>query len=160
MIAALLFLLAAPRPAVLVDKVFEIPAMQWRYWDRPLSEAPALVGCEFAAETRDARARVVLVNRAELDQWLAGRDHEEIGSTPVGPRGMLHVAAHDPDAYVVIENRGPRPVAVHLRVFLDEPPVRYLSRERQLAVIAVSLGVFLAIATLSARKLLKAVGKG
>ena len=70
---------------------------------------------------------------------------------------MLRVAAHDPETYVVIENLGLRPAGVHLRVFLEEPPVRYLSRGRQLAVLAISFGVFFAIVSLSARKLLKAV---
>jgi hypothetical protein len=66
---------------------------------------------------------------------------------------------HDLDTYVAIENRGPQPVRVRLRVFMEQPRVRYLSRGRQLAVIAISFGVFFAIVSLSARKLLKAVRK-
>jgi hypothetical protein len=157
MIAALLFLLAAPPRVELVDKVFEIPAMQWRYWDHPLNAEPALLSCLFESERPDTRVRVALVSHMELEAWLGGRDHDEMGSTPVGPSGMLRVAAHDPETYAVIENLGPRPASVHLRVFLDEPPVRYLSRGRQLAVVAISFGVFFAIVSLSARKLLKAV---
>jgi hypothetical protein len=64
---------------------------------------------------------------------------------------------HDLDTYVAIENRAPRPVRVRLRVFLEQPQVRYLSRGRQLAVIVISFGVFFAIVSLSARKLLKAI---
>jgi hypothetical protein len=157
MIAALLFLLTAAPRVLLVDKVFEISAMQWRYWDHPLSSEPALLSCQFESERPDTRVRVALVSRRELDKWLRGRDHDEIGSTPPGPGGMLRVAAHDPETYVVIENLGLRPAGVHLRVFLEEPPVRYLSRGRQLAVLAISFGVFFAIVSLSARKLLKAV---
>jgi len=156
MIAALLFLLAASTRVDLVDKVFEIPAMQWRYWDHSLSAEPALLRCVFESERPDTRVRVALVSRKELDAWLSGRDHDEIGSTAAGPRGTLRAVAHDPDAYVVIENLGPRPASVHLRIFLDEPPVRYLSRGRQLAVVTISFGVFFAIVSLSARKLLKA----
>ena len=156
MIAALVFLAASPQ-VLLVDKVFEIPAVQWRYWDHSLSAEPALLSCQFESERPDTRVRVALVSRRELDAWLSGRDHDEIGSTPAGPSGMLRVAAHDPETYVVIENLGPRPARVHLRVLLDEPPVRYLSRGRRLAVVAISFGIFFAIVSLSARKLLKAV---
>ena len=141
MIAALLFLLATLPRVLLVDKVFEIPAMQWRYWDHSLSAEPALLSCQFESERPDTRVRVALVSRRELDAWLSGRDHDEIGSTPVGPRGVLQVAAHDPETYVVIENLGPRPASVHLRVFLDETAVRYLSRGRRLTVVAISFGV-------------------
>ena len=159
MIAALVFLAASPQ-VLLVDKVFEIPAMQWRYWDHSLSAGPALLSCYFESGRPDTRVRVALVSRGELDAWLSDRDHDEIGSTPVGPSGMLRVAAHDPETYVVIENLGPRPASVHLRVFLDEAAVRYLSRGRRLAVVAISFGVFFAIVSLSARKLLKAVRTG
>jgi hypothetical protein len=160
MIAALLLLLAASPRVLLVDKAFEIPARQWRYWDHSLSTEPALLSCQFESERPDTRVRVALVSRRELDAWLSGRDHDEIGSTPVGPSGMLEVAAHDPETYVVIENLGPRPASVHLRVFLDEAAVRYLSRGRRLAVVAISIGVFFAIVSLSARKLLKAIKPG
>ena len=64
---------------------------------------------------------------------------------------------HDPDTYVAIENRGPQPVRVRLRVFLEQPRVRYLSRGRQLAVILISFGVFFAIVSLSARKLMRSI---
>lgn len=158
--AALVFLLAASPRALPVDRVFEIPGMQWRYWDHPLNAEPALLSCQFVSERPDTRVRVSLISRAELDAWLSGRDHDELGSTPVGPSGMLRVAAHDPGTYVVIENRGPRAASVHLRVFLDEPSVRYLARGRQVTVVAISFGVFFAIVSLSARKLLKAVKAG
>jgi hypothetical protein len=64
---------------------------------------------------------------------------------------------HDPDTYVVIENQAARAARVRLRVYLEQPQVRYLSRGRQLAVIAISFGVFFAIVSLSARRLWKAI---
>ena len=93
MIAALLFLLATSPRAELVDKVFEIPARQWRYWDHALSTEPAELSCMFESGRPDTRVRVALVNRRELNAWLGGRDHDEIGSTPVGPSGVLRVVA-------------------------------------------------------------------
>jgi hypothetical protein len=152
-----LLLLAAASRAELVDRVFDIPAAQWRYWDHPLNEEPALLGCEYLCDTRDSRVRVVLVSHEELNAWLAGHEHDEIAATEPGARGSLRLAVHEPDAYVVIDNRGPKAARVRLRVYLEEPPVRYLSRQRQLAVILISFGMFFAIVTLSARKLLKAM---
>lgn len=157
MTAALLLLLAAWSRVALVDKVFEIPAGQWRYWDHALNDQPAVLGCQFESDVPGARVRVALLTHSELAAWLAGRDHEEIAATSAGPRGALQIAVHEPDAYVVIDNQGPQPANVHLRVFLDEPQVRRLSRQRKLAVILISFGVFFAIVVLSGRKFLRAV---
>jgi len=143
----------------LVNKVFDIPAGEWRYWDRPLAEEPALVSCEFQSASPGARVRVALVERDQLDAWLAGRDHQEVAATVAGQRGSLHLPLHDADVYVVIDNRGAQPASVRLGVFLEQPQVRTLSRGRQLAVILISFGVFFAAGSLSAMKLLKAIRK-
>jgi len=157
MIAALLSLLAVFAPVDLVDETFEIPAGDWRYVPRPLTQEPAMVDCVFQCGRPDAQVRLVLVSHAGLNAWRTGRDHDEIAATPAGPRGMLRTSVHDLDTYVAIENRAPQPVRVRLRVFLEQPRVRYLSRGRQLAVIVISFGVFFAIVSFSARKLLKAI---
>jgi hypothetical protein len=159
MIAALLFLLAALPGVDLVDENFEIPAGDWRYVPRPLTQQPAMVDCVFQSDRPDARVRLVLLSGADLNAWRMGRDHDEIATTAVGRGGTLRMPVHDLDTYVAIENRTPRPVRVRLRVFLERPQVRYLSRGRQLAVIVISFGVFFAIVSLSARKLLKAIGR-
>jgi hypothetical protein len=159
MIAALFFLLAAFSRVDQIDETFEIPARDWRYVPGPVTLQPAMVDCLFQSDRTDARVRLVLLSRADLNAWRVGRDHDEIAGTPAGPSGTLRMSIHDPDTYVAIENRAPRPVQVRLRVFLEEPDVRYLSRGRQLAVIVVSFGVFFAIVSLSARKLLKAARK-
>jgi len=157
MIAALLFLLAAFSRADRIDENFEIPANDWRYVPRPLTQQPAMVDCVFQSDRPDAQVRLVLLSHGDLNLWRTGRDHEEIATTPVGPRGTLRMSVHDADTYVAIENRAPRPVRVRLRVFLVQPQVRYLSRGRQLTVIVISFGVFFAIVSLSARKLLKSI---
>ena len=159
MIAALLFLLAAFARADLIDETFEIPASDWRYVPRPLTQQPAMLDCVFQSNRPDAQVRVVLLSHADLNAWRLGRDHEEIAATPAGPRGALRTSVHDVDTYVAIENRAPQPVQVRLRVSLEQPRVRYLSRSRQLAVIVISFGVFFAIVSFSARKLLKAIRK-
>lgn len=157
MIAALLFLLAlAPHPD-LIDEHFEIPASDWRYVPRAITQEPAMVDCVFQADRPDAQVRLVLLTHEDLNAWRLGRDHEEIAATPAGPSGMLRIPVHDLDTYVAVENRAPRPARVRLRVFQEQPRVRYLSQGRQLAVIIISFGVFFAIVTFSARKLLKAL---
>jgi hypothetical protein len=158
MIAALLFLLAFSARVEVVNESFEIPANDWRYVPRPVNVEPALVSCDFSSGPR-ARVSVALLSRSDLDARRAGRDYEEIAASPAGPRGMLRVAVHEPDAYLVIQNHAAESATVHLRVFLEEPQVRYLSRRRQLAVIVISFALFFAIVTLSARKLLKAIKK-
>jgi len=159
MIAALLILLAVFSHVDLVDETFEIPAHDWRYVPRPVTQQPAMVDCVFQSDRPDARVRLVLLSHADLNAWRVGRDHQEVAATPAGPRGVLRMSIHDLDTYVAIENRAPQPVRVRLRVFLEQPNVRYLSRSRQLAVIVISFGVFFAIVSLSARKLLKAIRK-
>jgi hypothetical protein len=158
MIAALLFLLAFSQ-VDLVDQTFEIPANDWRYLARPLTQEPAMADCIFQSDRPDAQVRLALLSAADLNLWRVAREHDEIASTPVGPRGTLRLSIHDADTYVAIENRSPRPARVRLRVFLEQPQVRYLSRGRQLTVILISFGVFFAIVSLSARKLLKAIGR-
>jgi len=158
MIAALL-LLAVFAQVDLIDETFEIPASDWRYVPRPLTQQPAMLDCVFQSDRPDAQVRVVLLSHADLNAWRVGRDHEEIAATPAGPRGALRTSVHDVDTYVAIENRAPQPVQVRLRVSLEQPRVRYLSRSRQLAVIVISFGVFFAIVSFSARKLLKAIRK-
>jgi hypothetical protein len=157
MIPALLFLLATFARVDTVDENFEIPARDWRYVPRPVTQEPAMVDCVFQAERPDAQVRLVLLTQADLSAWRVGRDHEEIAATPAGPRGALRTPVHDRDTYVAIENRAARSVRVRLRVFLEQQQVRYLSRGRQLAVIVISFGVFFAIVSLSARKLLRAI---
>ncbi len=154
---AVVLLLAAFSRVDLIDETFEVPASDWRYVPRPVTPEPAEVDCVFQSDRPDAQVRVVLLSHQDLNAWRVGHDHEEIISTPIGPRGVLRVPLHDVDSYLAIENRGSRPVRVRLRVFLEHPAVRYLSRGRQLAVILISFGVFFAIVSLSARKLLKSV---
>ncbi|HLY19177.1 MAG TPA: hypothetical protein VKR61_18240 [Bryobacteraceae bacterium] len=156
MIAALLLLAAFAR-VDLIDESVEIPASDWRYMPHPVSAEPGQLDCIFQADRPDARVRLVLLTQADLNLWREGHDHEETGATPVGPRGVLRLLVHDTGTFVAIENRGSQPVHVRLHVFLERPNVRYLSRNRQLAVILISFGVFFAIVTWSGRRLLRGI---
>jgi hypothetical protein len=157
MIAALLFLLAVSTRVELVNQDFSIPANdRWAVGD-PIDE-PAWVECDFKSSP-GARVRVVLLSREGWRAWLAGQGHDEIATTQVGFRGKLSQYVREPETSIVIDNLGYQPAKVHLHVLLKRPQVGYLSRGRQLAVIVISFGVFFAIVSLSARKILKAIGK-
>src|ERR1022692_3886834 len=99
MIAALLFLLAASSRVDLIDENFEIPASDWRYVPRALTQQPAMLNCVFQSDRPDARVRLVLLSQADLNAWRVGREHEEIATTPAGPRGTLRMSVHDADTY-------------------------------------------------------------
>ncbi len=157
MIAALLLLMTAFSHVDLVDETFEIPANDWRYVPRALTQEPAMVDCIYESDRRDAQVRVVLVSQEDLNLWRVGREHDEIATTPVGPRGTLRMSIHDPGSYIAVENRSAQLARVRLRVFLEQPHVQYLSRGRQLAVIAISFGVFFGIVVFSGRRLLRAI---
>jgi hypothetical protein len=157
MIAALLFLLAASSRVELINEDFVIPANdRWAVGD-PIKR-PAWVECDFRSQP-GARVRVVLLTSEAWHAWLAGQTHDEIAATAVESQGRLSQYVREPETSIVIHNLGDRPAKVHLRVLLEQPQVRYLSRSRQLTVIVISFGVFFAIVSLSARKLLKAIRK-
>jgi hypothetical protein len=155
MIAALVLWLAASPPLELVNQVFDIPARQWRYIEIPANPPGAVLNCEFQAS--GSEVRLVLAGRGQLNAWRAGRGPQGTAATPIAWRGSLRAAVREPDVDVAIDNSGPQPARVHLRVMREEPPVRYLSRARKLAVILISFGIFFAIVTFSARKLFKAI---
>jgi len=157
MIAALLFLLVASSRVELMNEDFAIPANdRWAVGD-PINRL-ASVECDFKSQP-GARVRVVLLSSEAWHAWLAGQSHDEIAATPVGSQGRLSQYVREPETSIVIQNLGGQPAKVHLRVFLEQPQVRYLSRGRQLTVIVISFGVFFAIVSLSARKLLKSIRK-
>ena len=117
--------------------------------------------CQFKVLSGNAGVRVTLVNRDALDQIREG-DRKPLESTPFRLEGSFQRLLSNPDEYaVVVENGGVGPVGVKLRVALDSseqglPRARYLSPERRLAVIGISLAAFLIVVIYSARKLLAA----
>lgn len=158
MVALLLLLAASWSRIQLVNEDFVIPAHdRWAVGD-PLTKA-GWVYLDFRAAPPGSQVRVVLVSRDDWHAWLANQEHDEIAATSFGPQGTLREYVHEPDLYVVIENRGAQPATVHLRVLLELPQVRVLSRGRQFAVIAISFALFFGIVSISAAKLLKAIKK-
>lgn len=159
-----LFLLAASGRVELVDQVFDIPAAVWRYVDEiALKQTPVLLDCDFESLTRGPGLRVALLSRADLDRLRGGHPHGFIAASPPLPQGRLEYLVRTPGEYaIVVDNRDGPAVQVRLRVSLDfssrgETQVRYLSRDRQLAVIVISFAVFFGIVFYSARRLLRAI---
>jgi hypothetical protein len=157
---ALILLLAASR-VELVDEVYQIPAREWRYVDLGLKQRPALVSAHFDTEGDTARVRLTLLRAEDLEKFREGLPHGTIDATSAGPRGTLSYDVPSPGDYVlVIDNDAASPAAVRLNVWLDfarhGPPMTQLSPHRQLAVVLISFGVFFAIVSFSARRLLRA----
>lgn len=159
---AALLLLLATGPQVLLDEVFNIPAAEWRYVPVVLNQLPVTLECQFRVVSGSAHVRAALANREGLERLRLSRSPEFLAATAFRAQGNFRYPVREPDEYaVILENsrEGGAPAVVELRVSLDfsargQPQVRYLSPQRRLVVILVSLAVFLAIVTYSGWKLL------
>ena len=149
---------------VLRDDVNVVPPGQWRYDEFILKDQiPATVDCVFRVDS-PAHAHIELVTRDDLREMLRGKPHEAIASAPGPQAGKLRQEIREPGSYalVIVNEDRRRPARVALRLSLDfsarlQTKARYLEPQRKLAVIVLSFAGFLAIVTLSARKLLGAV---
>lgn len=158
---ALLLLLAASRPIILTDDVYQLPADGWRWVRFDLHRQPANVECRFET-LGDGEARAELVSRAELELIRQHRIHDTLAFTDPAHKDSFSQYIQEPGEYaVVVENPGKGPVAVRLTVAMSfgQPVSRYLPRSRRLTVILVSFALFFAIVTFSARALLRAMKK-
>ena len=141
-----------------VDEVYELQANDWRYHDELglLKHRPARVTAFYHAQSNDARVRLALMSRDDLERLRSGAPHEDMAITQLSRTGMLNYDVPEAGDYViVVENQSAAPVSVRLRVRLQFSNVITLSRQRQLTVIAVSFLFFFATVTFSARRLLR-----
>jgi hypothetical protein len=156
-LAALLLLLAA-EPAVLRDEVTVLPAGQWRYDSFLLKDQiPATIDCTYVVAA-PGRVSVALMTRENLHSMLHGGEYETLAEAH-GGRLTREMTAPGEFAIVVKNEEKTREARVALRVTLDFSgrAARYLSPTRKLTVMVLSFFGFLAIVTLSARKLLIAM---
>jgi hypothetical protein len=156
---ALLLLLAASRPVVLTDDVYQIPAGEWRWVRFDIHHQPTTVQCRFeTVGTGEVEAE--LVSRQDLELIREHKSHDSLAATDTARTDSFSQYIGDPGEYaVVVENPGKSPVAARLTVALSfgQAESRYLPRDRQLAVILISSVTFFAIVTFSARALLRAI---
>jgi len=155
---ACLLLLAASTRVELADEEYQIPAGDWKWVEVNLRQQPATVIASYAVQTGSDQVRIALLARDDLDRLNEG---DLITATPRGKMGSFAYRVRDRDSYaILVDNRADkaRPATVRLRISVDfaRPRVTQLSRERQLAVVAISCLAFFAVVTYSARKLLKA----
>ena len=156
---ALLLLLAASRPVILTDDVYQIPAGEWRWVRFDVGHQPSTVDCHFET-VGNGEAQAELVSRQDLELIREHKAHDSLASTDTARRDSFSQYIGDPGEYaVVIENPGSRPVAARVTVALTfgQPATRYLSRDRRLTVILVSSLLFFAIVTFSVRALLRSM---
>jgi hypothetical protein len=153
---ALLLLLAPPTRVTLVDEAYLIPAEEWRYVDVPV-EQPALVCADVRVRSESGAVGLALLDAGELENLKSEKPFAALAATQAMPEAGLRYHVKELDKYMVlVDNRAGRsPAAVHLRVWLELPPVTTLPRARQLWVIGLSFAVFFGIVTWSARRLLR-----
>jgi hypothetical protein len=166
MILALLLLLAAvPDRVPVVEETIVVPAGDWRAIDLTLQQRPAIVECAFRVVRGKSGVRLALIPRDDLEHLQGGESHHVIAATAFERSGALRVRPPALGEYaLVVDNRmeGRTPAQVKLDVWLDfgalsEMPVRTLSTQRRIAVIAVTLVLFGAVAVFAGRRLQRAV---
>ncbi|MGA2273299.1 MAG: hypothetical protein ABSH00_07085 [Bryobacteraceae bacterium] len=148
----------------LVDRVYTIPADEWRWLDLGIGQRPALVEAEYEVRAGSDQVRLAVMRRDDLEHLREGLAHGVVGATEPGRAGRLACEVRPPGDYVVVvdNRRGDGRVAVvRLRIRLEFPPSaavpQRLSPQRRLAVILVSFAAFFAIVAWSGRKLLPPV---
>jgi hypothetical protein len=161
---ALLWLVAASPQSLrqtLMDEVYSIPASDWRYVPVVLKQPPVTLECNFKVLSGGAGVRVGLVNAEGLAAMRQGRRHNTLATTSFEMSGKLSYEVLQPDEYAVIVDNsldGRGAAQVQLQIALDfparQPPqVRLLSPGKRVAVVAISLAIFLGIVIFAGKKL-------
>lgn len=158
---------AASTHVQLIDEVVRVPAGDWRYVEVALKQRTAFVSADYQVKSGSPDIRLALLHRGDLERMQTGLPpvqlpDDALAVTRQAASGRIRYRVPERGVYVVlIDNRASaRPAAAQLLVSLDfgprpGPPVTRLSPQRQMAVIAISFAVFFAIATSSARRLLR-----
>jgi hypothetical protein len=157
-----MLLAAASTHLQLIDEVVRVPAGNWRYVEVALKQRTAFISADYQVKTGSPHIRLALLRRDDLERMRTGLPEGALAVTQQAPSGGIRYRVPERGVYVVlIDNRAStRTAAAQLRVSLDfgphpGPPVTRLSPQRQITVIAISFAVFFAIATYSARRLLR-----
>ena len=154
---ASLILASAFSGAPAIDQTNRVPPNSWRFVELPPDAALASVTAVFVVNSGPP-VRMALLEKSQIERWVAGRRHSPVSMTPAGFRNALHEFNIKAGDYAIaIENPDPTlPADVHLLVSLYVPGARELPRKRQLAVIAISFSAFFGLVTLSAARLWRA----
>jgi hypothetical protein len=161
-IPALVLLATASTHVQLIDEVVRVPAGNWRYVEVALKQRTGFISADYQVKTGSPQIRLALLRRDDLEGIGTGLPDGALAVTQQAPSGGIRYRVPERGVYVVlIDNRASaRAAAAQLLISLDfgprpGPPVTRLSPQRQVMVIAISFAVFFAIATYSARRLLR-----
>ena len=145
----------------LVDRVYTIPADEWRYVDLGIRDRVALVEAEYAVTSGSDQVRLAVMRRSDLELLREGLAHGAVGATEPGRAGKLRCEVRPPGEFVaVVDNRMSegRAAEVRLRIRIQfssaGDAAEQLSPRRRMTVILVSFAVFFGVVTWSGRKLL------
>lgn len=154
---ASLMLASAFSGAPAIDQIDRVPPGSWRFVELPPDTALAHVRAGFEVESGPP-VRMALVEKSQIERWVAGRRHSQVRITPAALRSRLYEFSIKAGDYAIaIENPDQKQAAdVRLTVTLDVARSTELPRKRQVAVIAISFSVFFGIVTLSAARLWRA----
>lgn len=126
-------------------------------------ETNGRVVCEHHLVEGETGVRVVLLKKAEAEEWVQGRAHSTLGGTPFIRDGSFTQQVRKGEQYrLVLDNRmeGRSAALVRLRVtvVLGEPaaPVRGPDPVRGQAAVWISVALFLGISAGAGWKLRKA----
>jgi hypothetical protein len=161
-----MLLLASPTGVELLDETPTIAAGKWNYYPVSLRQQPARVDATFEVLSGHDDVRLALLTHTDAQRLFRDMPHGVLAVTPLGRHGSLRFRVPRPDDYdIVVDNReGARDVTVRVRVSLEfgapEPVAVTASRPRQLTVVALSFMFFFGVVTYSARRILRAIGRG
>jgi hypothetical protein len=151
---AFLLLLAVPLQ-VPIDRVVEI-ASEWKFDKVHIDRPGAYIRGEFEVTEGQSGVRLLLIRERDLEAHRTGDNYRWLAKTPFDSSGRFHQVLQEAGDYaVIIENEdGRRPAKVHLKVEVESERIVWeLPAWRRALVVTLSLGVFLAIAVYSTRKL-------
>jgi hypothetical protein len=153
------FLLASS--VVLRDDTNTVPPQRWRY-ERFITrdQLPVDVDCSFRV-VQGPSVRVELVTEENLEALRRGQPHEFIAASTTGTL-REEIGVPGTFAVVIINSDKSQAADVAMRLSLDFSAksltvTGQLSPEKKLVVILLSFGGFLAIVSLSARKLIQSM---
>lgn len=141
---------ASAPPLILFDDLVDVPPGQARTLAVPAQRGPARIACQFRV-LRGGNVRLLLLPAGAVEDWIAGRPSEELGSAGFGQAGTLaHLAAAPRELVLVAQARNGSRGIVRIRLLvriLDPdapfpPPPQPADPRRGEILVWTSLGLF------------------
>ncbi len=153
-------LLLAVAPTAIIDRSVRVPPTDTRGLHFSIKNRPATLEVEFRAPQSGPQVRLIVMPQADESRFRAGREVQEIASTPFDRSGSLRSYIATPGEYVVVvDNRAERRAAAMVTLkgtlVYDMAPreARHLSPQVRWTVVSSSLLFFFAVAWFAGRRL-------